>query len=470
MNRLFILGALCLFAASLPAAESGDVGKDSPSRISDERKELVPSEVPDRPPPLIEIGDPFLDTGEVSEGFRGPTGAIWRPRLLVFGDFRASHGFWGRNRVDSSETILDLPLFANLYLTATERILFGINPLGRDAKFTGRRYQPFDDSFEQFNAEVDTLFFEGDLPELFPSAESLRGTMLDLGFSVGRQLVGPEFNDGFLINDRLDAFGLVRKSSPTGSLSHYRVAAIAAWADLHRGGNRQLDESGQLFGLLTSYDFHIRGGGLNFSTTIDLDLVYVNAPEDTGDGFYAAVSAAQRFSTGLGKLNTTFRFAASIAAENETAAVRDGSLFFFESSLTPHGSKNILYFNGYIAEGEFSSAARDPRFGGVLGPVGVAFADIGLGAFPSALSSNPANSVGGALGWQIFNEDKRRNLVLELAARAPNDEVNEGTLAVVTRFQQAFWTRIVWRVDGYGALPHGDSARWGVRSELQVKF
>ena len=74
---------------------SGDVSDDDratapreghvASGLSDEYVPLQLDAVPDRPKPLLELGPPFLGTGEIGPGFTLPGGAVWRPSFLLLG-------------------------------------------------------------------------------------------------------------------------------------------------------------------------------------------------------------------------------------------------------------------------------------------------------------------------------------------------------------------------------------------------
>ena len=56
------------------------------SRLSDE---YIPfrsvAEIPPRLKLLFELGNPFLEIGNLTPGFNMPGGAVWQPRLWVFG-------------------------------------------------------------------------------------------------------------------------------------------------------------------------------------------------------------------------------------------------------------------------------------------------------------------------------------------------------------------------------------------------
>ena len=62
----------------------------------------------------------------------------------------------------------------------------------------------------ELNVDIETLFFEGDLGSLAPNLDKAGITPIDLGFSLGRQAI--TFQEGILINDTVDAIGLIRNN------------------------------------------------------------------------------------------------------------------------------------------------------------------------------------------------------------------------------------------------------------------
>ena len=86
-----LLAALLVaFCVILPAS-AGEMSLGvSDSRISDQVITPKPNKLPERPRPIVEIGDRFLGVGPLSKGFTLPTGAVWQPSFLVFGSYRSA--------------------------------------------------------------------------------------------------------------------------------------------------------------------------------------------------------------------------------------------------------------------------------------------------------------------------------------------------------------------------------------------
>ena len=118
-----MLAALC-FAAALRARADDEV-----SRFSDVPTPLDPATFPARPAPVVEIGqNPFLGSGYIAPGFEIPTGAVWQPVFITYGDYRTALQTFDNGTTQTTEWVNRMDLFGNLYFTPTERILVGLRP------------------------------------------------------------------------------------------------------------------------------------------------------------------------------------------------------------------------------------------------------------------------------------------------------------------------------------------------------
>lgn len=451
------------------------------SRLSDQPIPLA--DLPDRPKPLLELGTPFLGTGRIARGFRLPGGAVWQPSFLLFGSFRSGLSYFDDDRVGATQWANRLDLFGNLYLSGTERLVFGLRPLDETVEdgsriFTGATWfspDPLDrgGGVEGFNFDWDTvthLFFEGEIGEIFPNLDPDEKGSFDIGFSVGRQPIN--FQEGLLVNDFLDAVGITRNNLKPPGTVNLRVTGLYAWNQINRNTpsgdalirNREA-EGARLFGLFTEVDWRV--------STVAFDLIYLNggtfrgtangaaADVKAGDAIYTGVSFVQRF----GALNSSFRLLGSIPLGDRTPddnplGISDpaggGALFFSEISWTPHHSHDFIYVNGFAAIDQYRAAALDPTVPGPLARAGFLFAGPGLGNFPGALSPTAEDVVGGAVGYQKFLAHTRQQLLLEAGGRlatrscpGPQQECGSHSLAGGARYQIAFGRRSVLVVDGY---------------------
>ena len=227
------------------------------SRLSDE---YIPfqsvKEIPPRLKLLFELGNPFLEIGNLTPGMNMPGGAVWQPRLWVFGTYRtALQSFDPGTALRTTEWANRFDLFANLQLTNTEKVVLGIRPLdhNRPGQFSGYNFEQGDAASADWNNEFDTsvrtFFFEGDFGSLVPNLDPAGIKPLDFGFTIGRQPF--LFQDGVLLNDTLDAFGIIRNNIRFGNISGMRLAGLWAWGDLDRNDTRR-DPQPNLFSLNTS--------------------------------------------------------------------------------------------------------------------------------------------------------------------------------------------------------------------------
>ncbi|MFQ5785582.1 MAG: hypothetical protein ACE5H8_12270 [Alphaproteobacteria bacterium] len=417
-------------------------------------------ELPGRTPPIIEIGPSFLGKGNIPGGIELPTGAVWTPALWVFGDLRTAINYVDNgDDPDVLEWANRLDLFANLQLSGTERILFGIQPLHDHGEFSGHIWKPDDrdGTRDRLNADVTTLFFEGEFGEIFPELDPEDTGSFDYGFAVGRQLIF--FQEGMMFNDTIDSVGITRDTVfiPNASVDT-RITALFGWSEIDRDNNTE-DNDALVFGLFTETDFR--------ATTTNLDVAYVTSNDAFGgDGLYVGASATQRF----GHWNTSFRGNASISLEEESAAVSTGGLLFAEVSTTPARTDNVAYGNAFWAIDEFASAARDETAGGPLGRVGLLFAAVGLGNYAAPLSNRADKVLGASLGYQWFFNDHRTQIVLEVGGRKGTSSEIDDAAAIGTRFQQAIGTRLIFRIDGFAAARENRDEGVGIRSEVLVRF
>lgn len=428
-------------------------------------KYLSDESLPPRTAPLIELGPKFLSTGNIPKGFELPTGAIWTPSLWVYGNFRSgvqSYDDGGELGGTRNEWANRLDLFANIQLSGTERILIGVTPLhDRDTGlFSGMVDFPDSESetVNELNVELDTLFFEGDLAELFPKWDYLDSTKNDIGFTVGRQNI--EFMDGFLINDNIDGFGFSKNNirfAKNPNLINWRSSVFFGLDGVNRDDNLE-DSDSTLYAWFNQFD--------TVSATYNLDLAYVTS-DTAGDLINLGLDATRRF----GKTNATIRAAISQATGDITEQADDGLLLFSELSWVPAYTHDNLYLNGFIAFDNFTSAARGPLTGGPLGRTGLLFAAQGLGSVPSALDNSAQDAAGLALGYQKFSDDRKTQFTIEAAARYDSAEDSETEYGIGMRLQRAIGHRSFWQIDGFATNSSVSSGiEYGVRVELQIKL
>lgn len=421
---------------------------------------LAEDEEPEPTPPIFQRGEKFLASGNLAPGIELPTGAIWQPALWVFGDARTAIGHYANGVEDPRQFWASrIDIFANLKLTPTERILIGFSPLTEKRRNTGILYT--DEGGVEYvnglNPYVTTLFFEGEFGEIFPNLDPDDNRNFDFGFSIGRQPLF--FQEGMMINDSVDALGITRDTIVIPGLTpDLRATGVFGWNNIRRGDN-ELDDSAFLLGLFTEADFR--------KSTANLDLAYVISDEDEGgDGFYFGASAVQRF----GLYNTAFRINTSTAIEKRGPAVDNGVLMFSEVSRTVTASENVVYANAFWAIGNYTSAARDSLTGGPLGQVGILFAAPAVGLGGSALSNRADSVFGGSIGHQMFFNEDKTQLVMELGGRKDTDGSDAGVVAFGGQLLHALNNRSSIQVDGFVSAGQDRKAGTGLRMELRTRF
>jgi len=443
------------------------------------RTELSPiasDRLPARPELAVEVGNGFLDTGTLDEGFEVPIiGAVWQPRLWAYAIYRTAFQSFNNGAPESvreTELANRLDIFVNLQLTGTEKILLGLRPLDKNRPDRFTRYT-FSGREEGFNDELtlglETLFFEGDVGSLFPFLDQAGLKPIDYGFTVGRQPV--IFQEGILINDTIDAFGLIRNNIPFPGTSNFRVSTMWGWNRLDRNDiGRNADQN--MFGTFIAADTHL--------STYNLDLIYVkdNAPDPIkADGFYVGASAIQRLPWFYG-ISTAFRVNASVALDDNKvpsnvggSVVGDGVLFTAEFSKTVPESDDIVYFNPFLGIGNYTQAGREAIVGGPLANTGILFASPNLSTYLAEINPFIIDDViGAAIGYQAFFDHGRRNLILEIAGRKDLSGDGLDSLGFGFQLQQAVGQHFQFTYEGFYTLNRGQDNGLGGRVEMQIVY
>ncbi|MFD2256093.1 hypothetical protein ACFSSA_05335 [Luteolibacter algae] len=469
-------GELLLSDEAVPWQE---IGKDFPKRpapvtetIEDlvfesnrERKAIIAKQNEtgeDLDPPkrkTIFGSNPFLNSGSIFPGFETPTGAVWQPTVVIYGTYRTALQHFDNGLTNSTEWANRLDLFTNIYLTPTERILFSIRPLDNGGNFTSYRFDDPSGYNDSLNGRIRSLYFEGDFGELFPNLDPHDTKNLDYGFAVGRMPLN--FQDGIMINDSVDAFGVTRASMFNFGASASRLTALVAWNEIHRGNNIE-DPDASLFGLFYAADYS--------KSTYEVDLAYVNGSNSTGgDGLYFGIGQTRRF----GKYNSTLRANLSYAMDDETAAIDTGALLFSQISRTMDYNFDIAYINSFVGIGNYTSAARDPSVGGPIGGInGLLFGAVGLGRYGSAISNRSNDAVGASIGYQHFLDGQysKRQIVAEIGGRISTDGNSRSGGGIGLSYQHALDQHSIIRLDSFLAAYDDGETGTGLRCEYSFQF
>jgi hypothetical protein len=475
-SRIVLYGVGVAFLVSMVSLNAVRAAEDT-ARFSDEPAPLDLATFPERPAPIIELGDKFLGNGNIQKGITLPTGEVISPNFWVFGTYRTAfqtfdNGGGAPSRVTEWANRLDI--FGNLQLSATERFLVGWRPLDRfhadgTTAFTGYRFEPRSSHGwkGEFSATPRAFFFEGELGEIFPKLDQHDKKNLDYGFSVGRQPL--TLQDGILANDNsVDMLTVTRNSILIPGGSTLRLSGLFSWGKIDRPfytgpsvPNPQ-DRGALLFGLDAAADFPIN--------TVEGDLLYESS-STYGNQFLAGIGTIQR----IGKVNTTFRANTSVAIDAQNQKATSGTVLSAHLSYTLPGSEDLIYADGFWGIGRFNSAARDASAGGPLGGIGILTAAPAIGSFGAPLSNQADHAAGGAIGYQMFfGVLRRKQLIVEVGGREPTQSPGSvrqrAAGGIGVRYQQAFGRRCILVLDTFGVARDQSAASTGGRVEWLVKF
>ncbi|KAA0143077.1 hypothetical protein FYZ48_01530 [Gimesia chilikensis] len=421
--------------------------------------------IPDRPNLLVETNEKFLDIGFLNQGIVIPTGAVWRPSFWVFGTYRTGIDYFNnRTGTNVTEWANRLDLFGQLNLSGTERILVGLRSLDKELTasrlFTSYEFRE-GQWLDGLNADIQTLFFEGDFGEIFPNLDPYDVHRYDIGFSIGRQPMS--FQQGLLINeDMVDAVTVTRNTVNGGRILNMRITGVYVESDINRNNNVR-DPDARLYGLFTETD-------TKFSTiNADVATVY-SSNQQFGSNTAFGISSIQRLHGYHNTYNTSFHVLASFPHEGATTASGQGELLFSQISLTPHHSNDLVYFNAFLAIDQFTSPARGTLAGGPLGQVGILYAASGLGQYGAALSNQATNAAGGSLGYQLFYDKTRQQLIFEIGGRKNTEGTNNGAIAGGIRYQKAIGQHWIMLLDSFVSKQESRGVGSGARVEFLAKF
>lgn len=439
------------------------------SELSDVPTGLNP--IPPRPPLILELNEQFLDAGWLEQGIILPTGAVWRPSLWVFGQFRSALQF--QDAIARTRRVADwanrFDLFGQINLTGTERIVAGLRPFDEEAGnrriFSG--YDFHGGSFvDGWNGDFQTLFFEGDFGEIFPYLDLLDQHGLDYGFSVGRMPLSAQ--QGLLINeDQIDAVTLTKNTISGNGILNLRVTGVYSWSGINRNSPttrpNDYDPSSQMVALLTESDL--------YRSTINLDAAYVYGDDlITGDLFAFGASAIQRLHGYHNTYNSSFNVLGSYPVNRITPYADQGTLLFSQLSWTPHHTHDLVYINGFWAIDQFTSPARGPLQGGPLGQTGVLFSGSGVGAFNAPLAIRTNDIVGMSLGYQLYYDDSRQQVVCEVGGYRQTKSTRTAAIGSMVRYQRSIGQRVVGIWDVAITKREGNHVTPNARAELLIKF
>lgn len=422
------------------------------------------------PRPLLEIGRQQYTSGILDESSTvlGKLNPLL-PGLAVYGDWRTAIAYNKNNGKDIAQVATRLNLDVDFKITATERIHAFFTPFqDGNAKFT--RFEFGGDNGDQrftteFDAEPQTLFFEGDFGSLY-SGFSGKEARFDLPFTVG---LFPLFlQNGIWANDAIlgGAVTLPAKNSAALGLSNFDITFFAAFDNIDNASFTRTDgtvdnDNANLFGVTTFIDA--------FNGYIEAGYGFVQGTgiQDDVQQHFLTAAYTRRYANTLSNSTRVF---ANFGDDGHGNG--DGLAIISENSLiSPLPSTLLPYANFFVGFGN-PEPLVDGNNAGILKNVGINFETDALTGYPK-LDDTGSNTFGGALGLQyLFNLDQQ--LVFEVATVQPFEDDAIGTkdaqYGFGVRYQIPITRSWLFRADATYQIQEGRDDNFGFRTELRSKF
>ncbi len=424
----------------------------------------------DPPRPLLEIGREQYTSGlyDESSTLLGKLNPLL-PGLAVYGDWRTAVAYNKNNGKDIAQIATRLNIDVDFKITGTERIHAFFTPIQQgNANFSRFEFGGggADDKFTaEFDAEPQTLFFEGDFGSLY-SGFSGKEAGFDLPFTVG---LFPLFlQNGIWANDAIlgGAVTLPAKNSAALGLSNFDITFFAGFDNIDNAGligaNGKVDNhSANLFGATTFIDA--------FSGYIEAGYGLVQGYDDQ-DGLMENFLTAAYTRRYANTLSNSTRFFANFG--NGSGVNGDGVAIISENSLISGLPSTLIpYANFFVGFGS-PKPLVDGNNAGILKNVGINFETDALTGYPK-LDDTASNAFGGALGLEyLFNLDQQ--LVFEVAMVQPFEDDGIGArdpqYGFGIRYQIPIDRAWLFRADAtYQILENGED-NFGIRTEIRRKF
>lgn len=420
------------------------------------------------PRPLLELGRQQYTSGEydASSTLLGEKNPLL-PGLSVYGDWRTAVAYNNNNGKDIAQVATRLNLDVDFKITATERLHAFFTPLQDNNQFTRFEFGGGDGDGvfnDEFDAEPQTLFFEGDFGSLYTGFSGNESTF-DLPFTVG---LFPLFlQNGIWANDAIlgAAVSLPAKNSAALGLSNFDITFFGAFDNVDNAA--LLDRNGEV----DNHSANLYG----ITAFIDAFAGYIEA----GYAFIDGVGARDDVQTHFVTAAYSRRYANTVSNSTRVFANfgegddNDGLAIISENSLISSLPSTLLpYANFFVGFGA-PQPLVDGNNAGILKNVGINFETDALTGYPK-LDDTASNTVGGALGLQyLFNLDQQ--IVFEVAMVQPFEDdgigARDAQYGFGVRYQIPIDRAWLFRADAtYQILEGEDEDNFGIRAEVRRKF
>jgi hypothetical protein len=421
---------------------------------------------PPRPP--IELGRQQYTSGQYdpSSTLFGELNPLL-PGLAVYGDWRTAAAYNGNNGKDIAQIATRLNIDVDLKITGTERIHAFFTPIQKNNKFTRYEFGGGDGDgrfTDEFDANPQTLFFEGDFGSLF-SGFSGKEASFDLPFTVG---LFPLFlQNGIWANDAIlgGAVTIPAKNSARLGLSNFDITFFSAFDNVDNAGilGAQQNSNADIYGVTTFVDA--------FKGYIEAGYAVIQGRDDLVDGqqtHFVTAAYSRRYANTLS--NSTRLFANFGNGKND-----EGFAIISENSLITGGPATLIPYANFFVGFDNPQPLVDGNGAGILKNVGINFETDALTGYPK-LDDSASNAWGGAIGLTyLFGSDLGQQLIFEAAMVQPFEDDGIGArhpqYALGVRYQIALTRAWLLRADATYQLIEGpDADNFGVRVELRRKF
>ncbi len=423
---------------------------------------------PPRPP--IEFGRQQYTSGiyDESSTLLGELNPLL-PGLAIYGDWRTAVAYNNNNGKDIAQFATRLNIDVDIKITGTERIHAFFTPIQDGAaKFTRLEFgggNSNDELNTEFDAEPQTLFFEGDVGSIY-SGFSGKEASFDLPFTVG---LFPLFlQNGIWANDAIlgGAVSLPAKNSAALGLANFDITFFAAFDDVDNASvvaaDGKLDNNiANLYGVtafIDAFDGYVEAG---------YGLIQGRDEQDGLLQNFLTAAYSRRY---VNTLSNSTRVFANFGDDN--AKNGDGFAILSENSLVTSLPSTLLpYANFFVGFGN-PQPLVDGNNAGILKNVGINFETDALTGYPK-LDDTGSNALGGAIGLQyLFNLDQQ--LVFEVAMVQPfeNDGIGakDAQYGIGARYQVPIDRAWLFRADATYHILEGAEDNFGIRSEVRRKF
>jgi hypothetical protein len=420
--------------------------------------------------PLVELGMPLYQAGPVPPpsthcGETNPS----LPRLYVYGDYRAAVAYNDQNGRAVGVLAHRLNVECDLWLTSTERFHMFTGPFQEGNNFMRVELDDdeaeFFDELDFFDADTDTLFFEGDLGYMIGGWTG-RYAPIDLPVAVG--LIPLLFQNGVWMEDAIVgvAATIPARNSAWLDWSNYDITFFAGFDQVTSPAFDDSNAAASVFGATTFIEAkggYIEAGYAFLDDTAEFDRSYHNV----------GISYTRRY---LNLVSNSIRVIVNAGQDGPQGdRSADGVLLIAENSfLTPWPYNVIPYVNLFVGFDDPQSVARAGAAGGVLRNTGILFESDNLTGYPT-LDATGNDTYGAAIGLDLLAPEYRHQLILEAAVlqafddpafrNAPGDQYGLGM-----RYQVPISHAHLLRFDVmHGWLENADDLT-GARAEFRWKF